>query len=307
MTEGKRRRPVSDRARRRAIRAHAARAGVPYSVAARDLDGSVRLETPAGTGRTLYPAGADEQRRWLVAARRGWSYDLRVRDTRLAVQLPLGRAEHLAVRFPSMRIEGHLLYDGEARETVLAMLYAAAGHERADAVPSTEELSWLAELGEEAAVDVAYASLDAAARALLDVDPWRLWSRIEAALVAAEASPERRLHWAAVTLRAELRSLALRRSVDGARHTLDALLVSSRDGHAPGTRVRWLTLPRAGAGPARRTGTIVGARWGAAGRPVAYEVRLDTGPPVTAAPGELTLAGPDADACRGPLIADFAQ
>src|SRR6185503_2869854 len=102
MTDRKRRRSVPDRARRRAIRAHAARLGVSYSVAARYLDGGIE----------------DPQRAWLLSARAGWSYERRVRDTRQAVRLPVGRAEHLVTRFPTMRGgPAGPLYHGEARST----------------------------------------------------------------------------------------------------------------------------------------------------------------------------------------------
>ncbi len=57
---------------------------------------------------------------------------------------------------------------------------------------------------------------------------------------------------------------------DGERQILDALLVVAEDGHAPGTRVRMLAGPAAG-----RTGTVVGALWGATGAPVGYRVRSD--------------------------------
>src|SRR4051812_7963737 len=83
--------PVSDRARRRAIRAHAARLGVPYLVAARLLATGPAAPAP------------DEHRAWLFAFRERRSFDLRVRDTRLAADLPLGRAAHLTERFPVLR------------------------------------------------------------------------------------------------------------------------------------------------------------------------------------------------------------
>jgi hypothetical protein len=287
--ETKRRRSGHDRARRRAIRAHASRAGVPYSVAARHLDGSTPVEISASVGRTVYPPGSDPHRRALVAARQRWSYDLRVRDTRLAARPPLGRAEHLVIRFPTTRGEPGtgvgLLYHGEARQALIAMLYAAAGHARPELVASAPELAWIAELGEEAAVDEACAGLDRAARTLLDQDRWRMWSRIDAALAGGEADPDREVHWTARTLRSELGSLSPRTSVDGARHTLDAVLVAREGGHAPGTRVRIRTRPHGG-----HPATIVVARWAASGPPVGYGVLPDRGPDVVdAVPRHLTL------------------
>jgi hypothetical protein len=291
MTEQPRRRSVPDRARKRAIRAQAARAGVSYSVAARHLDGGV--EPPATTGHTVYPGGSDPHRGWLMAARADWSYEQRVRDTRQAARLPVGRAEHLVTRFPTLRGEpAGPLYHGEARPTVLAMLYATVAHERPDLVASAEELAWVADLGEETAVDVSCAALDRAARELAGQDRWRMWARIEASLAAAEASRDRALHWTALTLRYELESLSVPASVDGARHTLDALLVANAGGHAPGTRVRILVRPHRGRGA-----TIVGVRWARTGPPVGYEVRPDAVAmtlPVT--PGDLSLPGHVTDA-----------
>jgi hypothetical protein len=287
--------PRRDRARRRAIRAHASQAGVPYSVAARHVDGRTELDPPASRGRTVYPHSCDRHRQWLLAARERRCYALRVRDTREAVELPLGRAVHLTARFPAMWGEPGSgigrLYDGPGRQVVLAMLYAAVCHEQPSLVPSGAELAWIAELGEEAAVDIACAGLDSAARELLQQDRWRMWSRIETALTGQEASPDRQVHWTAATLRGELASLSLLTSVDGARHTLDALLVASNDGHAPGTRVRILARTARG-----RTGTIIGARWEGGGPPVAYEVGPDAEPrTLTVAPRHLTLLADDTD------------
>jgi hypothetical protein len=58
--------------------------------------------------------------------------------------------------------------------------------------------------------------------------------------------------------------------LDGVSHILDALLTIAEDGHAPGTRVRILPAPAAGA-----LATIVGVYWGPDGPPVRYEVRPD--------------------------------
>jgi hypothetical protein len=151
-------------------------------------------------------------------------------------------------------------------------------------------------LGEEVAVDLACAGLDRAARRLLDEDRWRMWTRIEAAVTAGLAGADRRVHWAAATLRPELGCLSPRRSVDGARHTLDALLVAVDGGHAPGTRVRILGRTHPG-----RTGTIVGAQWTDAGRPIGYEVRLDASRAVlVVAPGGLTIVEDQTDSVPTP-------
>jgi hypothetical protein len=106
--------------------------------------------------------------------------------------------------------------------------------------------------------------------------------------VAGERGPEPRLRGAARELRDDLRTLSTRSALDGARHTLDAVLVTGDGGHAPGTRVRILSRPYRG-----RTATIVAARWPAAGPPVEYEVQPD-GAPVTlaVAPAALTLLQP---------------
>jgi hypothetical protein len=281
MTREQHRRAVPDRVRRRAIRALAARLGVPYSVAARLLTAQMSQPT-SGSHRGL-PTGADEHREWLFAMRERRSFDLRVRDTRLAADLPLGRAAHLVERFPPLRAARSEsgayrgtdagigpLYDGAGRQTTLAMLFAVLAYESPAMLPTADELAWVAELGEEAAVDIACTALDRAARLLLDNDRWHLWSRVEAALEASEASPDRRVRDAAITLGRELRAVNLRGSLDGARHILDALLVDAYEGHLPGTRVRVLAGPAQGL-----AGTVVGVRWQRTGPPTGYEVRTD--------------------------------
>jgi len=197
MTTTERRRPVPGRARRRAIRALAARLGVAYSVAAR------MLAARPPTARRL-PVG--EQRPFYA----------RVRDTREAADLPMGRAARLTARFGDRA-------DAAGLRTTLAMLYAVLAHESPELVPGARELAWVAELGEEAAVDITCASLDAAARRLLDDDRWRLWTRVEAALAAGERGADRRVRDVARTLGRELREVSLRGSLDGARQVLDAV------------------------------------------------------------------------------------
>jgi hypothetical protein len=264
MSATRSRRPVPDRARKRAIRALAAELGVAYSVAARLLT----ARTVAGRRRPGFPIGSDEHRAWMFAAREQRTFHSRVRDTRLAADLPLGRAAHLARRFPPLRATagGGPLYYGEGRETTIAMLYAVLEHESPTLLPPSDELAWAAELGEEAAVDIACVALDRAARQLLDHDRWQLWVRVEAALAAGDTDPDRRVHDAAITLGRELRSTSLRSSLDSARHTLDALLVEPYDCHPPGTRVR----------VGNRSGMVVGAHWEQIGPPTGYQVRLDT-------------------------------
>jgi hypothetical protein len=248
MTATRSRRSVPDRARRRAIRALAAELGVPYSVAAR------LLSAPAAN---RFPVGDDEHRAWMFAAREHRSYLARVTDARQAGDLPLGRAAHLTRRFPPLRTATGVFYAGQGRETTLAMLYAVAAHESPRLVPPRDELAWGAELGEESAVDIACGALDRAARLLLDQDSWRLWPRVEAALAAGEAGPDRRVRDAAVALNRELRSTSLRGALTGVRQILDALLVEPYSGLPPGARVR--------------DGIVTGARWTADGPPVDYD------------------------------------
>jgi len=267
MSGTRNRRSVPDRARKRAIRALAAELGVAYSVAARLL----RAQTPAPAPRRRrpgFPIGADEHRAWMFAAREHRTFHARVRDTRLAADLPLGRAAHLASRFPPLRATAGIgpLYHGEGRETTIAMLYAVLAHESPSLLPPAGEVAWAAELGEEAAVDIAVGTLDRAARRLLDHDRWQLWVRVEAALTAGEASADRRVRDAAITLGRELRSTSLRNSLDGARHILDALLVEPYECHPPGTRVR----------VGGRPGTVIGAQWEQTGPPSGYRIRLDS-------------------------------
>ena len=124
-----RRIPAPGRARKRAIREHAARAGLAYSEAARQLE-SVGLrpgETLSRYGRTIYPIGFDPHRQLLVERRERRSFEERVSDTRRAAALPHGRAQHLVERFPPSRGRTGSgvgsLYHGEGREELLAMLY----------------------------------------------------------------------------------------------------------------------------------------------------------------------------------------
>ncbi|GLY08462.1 MULTISPECIES: hypothetical protein [Actinoplanes] len=259
------RQAVPDRARKRAIRALAAELGVAYSVAARLLTAEKPV-LPAPR-RPAFPIGEDEHRAWMFAAREQRTFRARVSDTQLATGLPLGRAAHLTRRFPPLRATGGIgaLYHGDGRETVLAMLYATVVHETPSLLPPADELAWAAELGEETAVDVTCAAVDRAARHLLDEERWRLWPRIDAALTAGESRPDRQVRDAAITLGRELRSTSLRGSLDGARQTLDAVLVEVFEALPPGSRVP------AGSGSA----TVVGVRWGQAGPPTGYQVRVD--------------------------------
>jgi hypothetical protein len=223
MTRDRHRTPVPDRARRRAIRAHAARLGVSYSVAARLL---------RATAVRHVDDSAEEHRAWMSAVRERRRFAVRVRDTRMAADLPLGRAKHLVERFPLTRVTLNP-YGGDDRATLLGVLYLVVAAESRDAMPDAGELAWVAELGEEEAVDFACAAADRAARLLLDGDRWRLWTRVEAVLAtaltaeAADTTDWRRRD-AARTLDREFRTVVLRHSIDGARQTLDAVL---RDPH----------------------------------------------------------------------------
>jgi hypothetical protein len=231
MTAAERRRQANDRARRRAIRALAAQMGVPYSVAARLI--------------------ADPHRALMFAHREQRPFHVRVRDTRDAAAPPLGRAAHLAARFPRLHTEAGRLYDGRDRQTVLAMLYAVVAYESPELMPAAEELAWVAELGEETAVDITCAGLDRAARLVFDDDEWRLWTRVEA--ISRDPGP---------------RAVDLRSSLPGARQTFDAVLLAAHRLKVPGARV----------GIGGRTATVVGARWPESGPPTAYEVRFGGDP-----------------------------
>lgn len=283
-----RRTPKPGRARKRAIRARAASAGVPYLVAARQLEsaGLGPGETLATEGRTVYPAAVDTHRRWSIVGRELRFPAEKLRDTRLAATLPGGRGRHLAGRFPPTRGPAGSgvgpLYAGDGREETLALLYLVMAHEAPGLVPAVGELAWIAELGEETALDTACAELDRGARLLLDADRGDFWRRVEAALSAGTASPDPGAAHEAVRLAATYRHLTSPRAGAGAepyvpglplvgvRQILDALLVIAEDGHAPGTRVRLLTPPYDG-----QAGTIVGVHWGRRGAPVGYGVRPD--------------------------------
>ncbi|KUL40070.1 hypothetical protein [Actinoplanes awajinensis] len=284
MTGEHSRRAAPDRARKRAVRALAAELGVAYSVAARLL--AAQVPVPVGRRHEArFPVGGDEHRAWMFAAREHRTFHARVSDTRLAAELPLGRAAHLVRRFPPLReADGHgPLYAGEGRETTIAMLYAVLMHESPALLPQPDELAWAAELGEEAAVDISCAGLDRAARQLLEQDGWRLWARVEAALTAGEGNADRQVRDAAITLGGELRSRSLRGSLDGARHILDALLVEPYDGQPPGSRVH----------VAGRCGTVVGVDWAASGAPVSYQVRLDDETAPSVVPASAATLGPE--------------
>ncbi len=293
------RQPAPDRARRRAIRAQAARAGVPYSVAARQLDPGAGL--PASQGRTVYPAGSDTHRRALVEGRDRRPAAERVRDARRGADLPSGRAAHLVDRFPPTRGEPGTgvgpLYAGTGRCDTLALLYLVVAHEAPGLVPSAGDLAWAAEMGEETAVDMLCAQLDRAARRLLDDGRPAVLARVEAAQVAAAGHGDWRMRdagtWLAGAYRAATHAgdgpdglpLVGAPPLDGVGHILDAVLVVGDDGHAPGTRVRMRTAQG-------RLATIVGAVWGPAGPPLRYVVQPDGGRRVTTAdPHELLVLG----------------
>jgi hypothetical protein len=222
MTRDTHRHSVPDRARRRAIRAYATHLGVSYSVAARLL--AAQKSRPSMGLPADAPALGGDHRAWLFALRESRRLDQRVHDTRLAADLPMGRAVHLTERFPSTR--------GEHRATVLGLLYVVVTHESPSSVPAPADLAWVAELGEEAAVDIVCTGVDRAARLLLDEDGWRLWVRVEAALASAIAGDDRRVRDTATELDARFRSVVLRRSLDGARQTLDAVLSADDAGRA---------------------------------------------------------------------------
>jgi len=304
-----RRTPTSGRARKRAIREQAARTGVAYSVAARHIE-SVGLqpgETLSSYGRTIYPIGFDPHRQLLVERRERRSFQERVADTRRASILPDGRARHLAERFPPSRGRAGTgvgtLYHGEGREDLLSMVYLVVAVESPGLLPDVGDLAWIAELGEDTALDTACAEVDREARRLLDREPLALWSAIEEGLAVAEAGADRRIRQEAIRQTAHLRAMMTPRvgctgepevqglPIAGARQILDALLIIADDGHAPGTRVRL----RTGAGEAPPA-TIVGARWGASGPPVGYLVWLDgaTAPLSVRADELVVLAGQEA-------------
>ncbi|MEU7751680.1 hypothetical protein AB0B57_27950 [Micromonospora sp. NPDC049101] len=283
-----RRTPSPGRARKRAIREHAAQTGVAYSVAARHLE-SVGLrpgETLARYGRTIYPIGVDPHRQLLVERRERRSFEARVSDTRRAAILPHGRAQHLVERFPPSRGRTGsgvgALYHGEGRVELLAMVYVVVAAESPGLLPAVGDLAWIAELGEDTALDTACADVDREARRLLDQEPLALWSGIQEALTVAERSVDGQIRQEAIRQTALLSTMMTPRlgyadepyvpglPVTGARQILDALLIVADDGHASGTRVRLLTQPND-----VRSGTIIGARWGSTGPPVGYLVWLD--------------------------------
>ncbi|WP_328375293.1 hypothetical protein OHQ88_12445 [Micromonospora zamorensis] len=283
-----RRTPTPGRARKRAIREHAAQAGVAYSVAARHLE-SVGLrpgETLATYGRTIYPIGFDPHRQLLVERRERRSFEARVSDTRRAAVLPHGRAQHLAERFPPSRGRTGsgvgALYHGEGRVELLAMVYVVIAAESPGLLPEVGDLVWIAELGEDTALDTACAEVDREARRVLDREPLALWSVIEAALAVAEHTADWQIRQEAIRQAALLRTMMTPRigyagepyvpglPVAGVRQILDALLIVADDGHAPGTRVRLRRHPD-DVGLA----TIIEATWGSSGPPVGYLVWPD--------------------------------
>jgi hypothetical protein len=325
MSKQHRGQPVPDRARKRAIRAQASKAGVAYSVAVRQLEaasmpGALAVgETRASEGRTLYPPGADTHRQWLIQCRERRTADQWVDDTRRAAELPLGRARHLVERFPPSRgLDGTgvgPLYHGEGLPDALALLYRVIAAESPELLPAVGDLAWMAEMGEETAVDAACAYLDRAARLLLDVDTSDLWSRIEAALVEGQSHP----HWRVRADNARLRgafqavtvavgwydgeALAAGLPVEGMRQILlrgafqaVTVAVGWYDGEAlaaglPVEGMRQIldallivgddghaagTRVRMLSKQLRgRPGTIIGALWGPHGPPTRYRVHVD--------------------------------
>ena len=73
----------------------------------------------------------------------------------------------------------------------------------------------------------------------------------------------------------QFRTTILRTSIEGAQHTLDALLAAAHDGYPPGTRVHILTGPHQG-----QAATVIGIQWPATGAPHAYQIRTDGHPTI---------------------------
>ncbi|SDZ62098.1 hypothetical protein SAMN05421684_7378 [Asanoa ishikariensis] len=266
--ERSRKRPRSGRARKRLVRAHAAHAGVAYSVAARQVAaaGLAAGETLGDFGRTVYPLAVRGDGRWSLGSRAARPADVRLADARRGAGLPGGRAGHLVDRFPPTRAAHGPLYAGDGRAALLAMLYLVSG------APSCGERDRAAATGEETAVDLVCADVDRAARRLLDGDWTILWDRIDGALTAG-AYPR---------LRSVFRAFRDEAGAPwtGARQVLDALLVVADDGHAPGTRVR--------AGLA--AGSVTGLWWAATGPPVGYDVWFDgAAGPRRVRPGDIVV------------------
>jgi hypothetical protein len=274
-------------------------------VAARQLAAAALSpgETLANTGRTVYPS-ALAHGRWTILARETRSPADKLASARTAARIPTGRARHLTDRFPPGETASQPFYAGDLRPELLAMVYLAVAHEFPGLVPSPLDLAWTAELGEETAVDTTCADLDRAARALLTDRPAARWDRIDSALAAAQHDKEPATRYAA-----DLLTLAHRRLCtptedpagdpqvppapwQGVRQTLDALLVVTEDGHAPGTRIR-----KPGKTP-HREGTVVGAHWSATGSPNAYDITFDDDPATrTVLPSEIVvLPGQESDA-----------
>lgn len=180
---------------------------------------------------------------------------------------------------------------------MLALLYIVVAAESPGLLPAVGDLVWIAELGEETALDMACADVDREVRRLLDREPVLLWPAVEKALAAAERSADWQIRRSAIRYDAILRATRTPRvgpagepyvpepSISGVRQILDALLIVADDGHAPGTRVRLL-----GESSEARTATIVGACWGRSGPPEGYLVWLDgAGASVPARPDELVV------------------
>jgi len=287
------------------VRAHAAQTGVAYSIAARQLAAAALSpgETLANTGRTVYPS-ALAHGRWTIVSRETRTPEEKLAAARIAARIPTGRARHLTDRFPPGQTAGLHFYAGDLRAELLAMVYLAIAHESPGLIPAPLDLGWTAELGEETAVDTTCADLDRAARALLSDRPASRWHRIDAALAAAQHHPEPATRYAADLLTLAHRRLCTpteNRSGDpqvpeapwpGVRQTLDALLIVTEDGHAPGTRVR-----RPGQSP-HREGTVLGAHWSATGPPTDYDITFDDDPTTrTVKPSDIVvLPGQESDA-----------
>ena len=186
MTGEQHRRSVPDRARRRAIRAHAARLGVPYSVAARLLSGADRRR-PA-VGPTIRRPATTSTGRGCSPCANSRSFDLRVRDTRLAADLPLGRAAHLAERFPPLRGRPPARSTtarppGRARHAVRRRSRTSR---RPRCRPRTNSPGSPNSARRRPSTSPAPRST-APPGCSWTTDRWQLWARVEAALAAGEA------------------------------------------------------------------------------------------------------------------------
>ncbi|OLT26589.1 hypothetical protein BJF83_20720 [Nocardiopsis sp. CNR-923] len=283
----------TDRKKKAAARALAARTGWSYTAALRRLDSPDRPFDMMTVGGGPCPPGCNENRHlglacwtWRPEDAKGSSWQVRQ-----WADLPSGRAERVTQQAHEMRHGDdprRSTYDSPWRDRwLLALIYAMLTDQRPELVPDPGALRTAVEADDLAAVDAVMDPLDRAAAHLTTRDPeqWRAdvrprldayadWVEADDAIPYTWIESERGTRrWKLVEKWRQAWETYVNldgyRQVRGApwaapKRDLDTVLTARHGGHAPGTQVRLDD-----GSPAR----VYAAEWEQDGPPGAYWVR----------------------------------